>query len=136
MKSASAALNQLHSLKTANLSKTFTQGAHTTTVLKNVSFLFEQGKSYALTGVSGTGKSTLLQLLAGLESPDSGEIFFNGENIFKFSSQTRSFFLQKIGLVFQAPYLIGELSVIENVMIKVSSGESSINKLMRGLLNY
>ena len=50
-------------------------------VLDQISYQFEKGKMYAILGASGSGKTTLLSLLAGLDSPISGEIDMNGENI-------------------------------------------------------
>lgn len=50
-------------------------------VLDQISYQFEKGKLYAILGTSGSGKTTLLSLLAGLDSPISGEIHMNGENI-------------------------------------------------------
>ena len=52
-------------------------------VLDQISYQFEKGKMYAILGASGSGKTTLLSLLAGLDSPISGEIDMNGENIEK-----------------------------------------------------
>ncbi len=86
-------------------------------VLRGISIIFEQGKTYAISGVSGTGKSTLMHLLSGFDKPSSGAVLFNDKNIAHFSSAARTHFLnQSIGHVFQQPYLIRELSVAENVM--------------------
>jgi lipoprotein-releasing system ATP-binding protein len=106
-------------LVTHDLKKTFTQGDSTLEVLKGVSVAFEQGKTYALMGASGTGKSTFMHLLGGLDVPTSGSVTFNGKNLAIFTAQERQRFLNKsVGLVFQLPYLIQELSVLENVMFK------------------
>jgi len=101
-----------------NMQKSFREGTTILPVLKNITITFEQGKTYAITGVSGTGKSTLLHLLAGLDRPDSGIVYYNGQNIVQFSPQKLDHFHNShIGLVFQWPYLIRELSVIENIML-------------------
>lgn len=106
-------------LSVHKLVKEFHQGRDTISVLRGISHDFEQGMSYAVTGVSGTGKSTLLSLLAGLDRPTSGAVFFNDENIFSFSPLQHSRFLQNnIGIIFQSPTLIPELTVLENVMLK------------------
>jgi ABC-type lipoprotein export system ATPase subunit len=102
-----------------NLSKVFEQGGHRATILHNAHYVFEQSRSYAITGVSGTGKSTLIHMIAGLEEPSQGTVFYDRQDIFKLQPRDRALFIQKnLGLVFQAPSLLDELSVLENVMIK------------------
>lgn len=87
-------------------------------VIKNVSVTFSIGTSYALVGSSGTGKSTLLHMLAGLDRPSVGAVLLDRCDIYSLSSKDQSKLLnQRIGLVFQNPYLIYELSVIENIMM-------------------
>ena len=76
-----------------NLFKSFYQGDKTLKVLQNVNVDFEQNKSYAITGVSGSGKSTLMHLLGSLDFPDSGSVFFNDQDLFKFSSTKKDQFL-------------------------------------------
>lgn len=106
-------------LKINNLAKQFIQNDFTLDVLKSVNYVFEQSKSYAITGISGSGKSTLIHLLSGTDEPTCGNVFFNDEDINKFSATQKEIFLnQSIGLVFQEPYLIKELTVIENIIIK------------------
>lgn len=96
------------------------------TVLHDVSVSFEKGVSYAIKGASGTGKSTLLHLLAGLDSPTGGVVEYNHRNIAQFDQRDHDNFLNKeIGMVFQFPYLIQELSVLENILLKgLVTGES------------
>lgn len=102
-----------------NLKKSFTVQNNITQVLNDISFTFHKNKSYAITGVSGTGKSTLLHILSCLEPPTEGGVFLSDKNIFNFSEEEKNRFLNKtIGLVFQEPHLIYELTVLENVMIK------------------
>lgn len=97
----------------------FQQGKEMVRVLAGASYAFQQGTSYALTGVSGTGKSTILQLLAGLEQPTEGKVLYQQKSLATFSDIEHQQFLQStVGLVFQLPYLIDELSVRENVMLK------------------
>lgn len=103
-------------LKMQNIKKDFVQGGKTLQVLRGVSHEFEQGKSYALVGASGSGKSTLLHILGGLDQPDHGAIFFEGQDIFKLKNKDQ-FHNQHLGFVFQFHYLIKELTVVENIML-------------------
>ena len=106
-------------IQLVSIKKNFKQGTANLHVLKDVSVEFSRKKTYALTGVSGTGKSTLMHIIAGLEKPTSGHIFFNEQDITHFTAEQHREFLHKsIGLVFQSPYLIRELTVIENIMLK------------------
>jgi len=106
-------------LRIGDVWQQFQQGKETVTLLTGASYTFEQGTSYALLGVSGTGKSTILQLLAGLEQPTEGTILYQDRSLAKFSDTEHQQFLHAtVGLVFQLPYLIDELSVRENVMLK------------------
>jgi lipoprotein-releasing system ATP-binding protein len=105
-------------LAAQNISKTFTQGNQTITVLKDITCTFEQNKSYAITGISGSGKSTFIHILAGLDTPTTGAVIFNNSSLELFSPTKRKQFLNKsVGLVFQSPHLLKELSVIENIII-------------------
>lgn len=101
------------------VSKSFATQTGKLSVLKGVSSSFEQGKSYAITGASGTGKSTLLHILAGLTEPNEGAVYVDECNISLFGQAERERFLNRtMGLLFQVPYLIKELTVLENVMMK------------------
>ena len=85
------------------------------TILKNVRAAFEEGTFYAIIGASGSGKTTFLSLLAGLDCPDSGSILYNGQNIRK--KDLNSHRRNNISLVFQNYNLIDYLTVRENVML-------------------
>lgn len=108
-----------HSLILENVYKNYFQAGTSVPVLQGVNALFEQGKSYAITGASGSGKSTLIHIIAGLDSPSSGVVYFDQTSLDVLNASQKSLFLNKmIGLVFQYPYLIKELSVVENVALK------------------
>lgn len=84
-------------------------------ILDQISYQFEKGKMYAILGASGSGKTTLLSLLAGLDSPVSGEIVMNGENIEKIGLANHR--KNDISLVFQNYNLIDYLTPVENVKL-------------------
>ena len=101
-----------------NVYKSFQTMDLPTVILDNVSVVFEQNNSYAIQGVSGTGKSTLIHILAGIEQPSSGAVFFNDRAITAMPESEHQFFLQhQVGLLFQQPYLIKELTVLENICL-------------------
>ena len=88
-------------------------------VLNGITHQFDQQSTYSITGESGSGKSTFMHILAGLDQPNSGSIMYNNEDINQYTFQQKKLLLNRsFGLVFQLPYLINELSVIENVMLK------------------
>lgn len=97
-----------------------------TKVLSSVNYSFEIGKFYAIIGKSGTGKSTLLSLLAGLDKPEEGEILFKDENIEKtgYTNHRKN----NISLVFQNYNLIDYLTPLENIRLVN-------NKASGGILN-
>ena len=108
-------LSQLHA---QNICKEFKQGKNILSVLKNINITFQQKETYAITGVSGSGKSTFLHLLGGLDIPTSGNILFNEQDIFKLPNfQKEQFLNTSIGFVFQFHYLINELTILENIML-------------------
>lgn len=109
-----------------NINKAF----NTLIILDNLSINFDAKKTYGITGQSGSGKSTLLNIIAGLDNPDSGTIFFKNQPTNMFNKQEQTDFLnKKIGLIFQLPYLLQELSVLENVIIKSLINQNSLKNL-------
>lgn len=113
--------------------KDFLQGNKVTHVLKGVSVELEKGKTYAVTGVSGAGKSTFLHVLGGLDTPSSGIVTFNGHNIYGLKASAKEKLLnQEFGFVFQFHYLIKEFTVLENiVMVGLIKGETRKNCMAR-----
>jgi len=106
------------SLRLENIGKSFTHKGIITPVLRAVTITFKQGSSYAIMGVSGTGKSTLMHIMAGIEEPSSGHIFLNDQCMSGLSHNSQiQHMMHSFGLVFQKPYLIAELTVLENVAL-------------------
>jgi ABC-type lipoprotein export system ATPase subunit len=110
---------QRHSLCVHALKKSFGSDSMRVDVIKGITITFKQGTTYAITGISGSGKTTFMHLLAGLDEPDEGTILLDNRDIATFNQAQREHFLnQTVGLVFQFPYLINELTVLENVALK------------------
>jgi ABC-type lipoprotein export system ATPase subunit len=100
------------------LNKTYTMGKRALEVLRGVSLDVARGEFLALRGASGAGKSTLLHLIGGLDTPNSGEIHFDGQNLAAFSERELTEFRnRRVGFVFQAYYLLPELDALENVCL-------------------
>lgn len=105
-------------LSARGLAKTYTMGRRTLEVLRGVDLDVARGEFLALRGASGAGKSTLLHLIGGLDSPNAGEIFFDGQNLAAFSeSELTHFRNRRVGFVFQAYHLLPELTALENVCL-------------------
>ncbi|MBQ2756430.1 MAG: ABC transporter ATP-binding protein [Oscillospiraceae bacterium] len=103
-------------LYTENLTRKFKNGSNTVTALNNVSVQIEPGKLTMLRGRSGSGKTTLINLLGALDYPTEGKIFFQGEEISKWSERKRDKLRRKkIGFIFQSVALISTMTAYENV---------------------
>ncbi|MGZ8290754.1 MAG: ABC transporter ATP-binding protein [Telluria sp.] len=103
-------------LKLANVSKTYHGGEVRTTALDRINLEIDAGEYVAITGPSGCGKSTLLAMLGLLDTPDSGDYWFEGRNVAGWSeAQLNQLRRGRIGFIFQSFNLIEELSVAENV---------------------
>ena len=101
-------------IKTTNLSKHF----QNETAIDYRDLVFEDGKSYMLLGASVCGKSTLLNMIAGILSPESGSIEINGEDVSSMTQKDKDkFLINKIGYIFQDFKLIPEMTVIDNINI-------------------
>jgi ABC-type lipoprotein export system ATPase subunit len=105
------------------LTKSYAMGKRTLEVLRGVDFEISRGEFLALRGASGAGKSTLLHLIGGLDSANSGEILFDGQNIAKFSDTELAHFRnRRVGFIFQAYHLLPELNALENVCLPARVG--------------
>ncbi|MBC7712277.1 MAG: ABC transporter ATP-binding protein [Rhizobacter sp.] len=101
-----------------NINKHFQQGKNTIHVLNDVSLEVKSGEIIALLGKSGSGKTTMLSLLAGLDKPDHGSIMINDLDLTKLSEEELCDFRAKtLGIVFQQFHLIPHLTAMENVLL-------------------
>ena len=105
-------------IRLENLSKSYQEGAHTRVVLRDVNAAFAKGEAVAILGRSGTGKSTLLNLLSGIDRADSGAIWLDGRDLTALGERERTLFRRRnIGFVFQFFNMIPTLTVWENVIL-------------------
>lgn len=88
-------------------------------VLEDVSFQLYEGETKIILGGSGSGKSTMLKLMMGLEQPDEGSVLIDGEDITGLSEAALSRIRPKVGMVFQESGLFDSLSVFENVAYRL-----------------
>ncbi|RJP38496.1 MAG: ABC transporter ATP-binding protein [Desulfobacteraceae bacterium] len=113
-------------IRLENVSKTFSEGGHSRTVIDRVSAAFGDREFVALIGKSGSGKSTLLNLISGIDKPESGDIFIGETCITAVSERERTLFRRDhIGFVFQFFHLIPVLTVLENVTMPMELAGSS-----------
>lgn len=100
------------------VSKTYSHSTHPVTALKEVSLTIKQGSFTVLMGPSGCGKSTLLNLMGGLDTPTSGEIFFNGRSTTGFrDADWTALRRTDVGMIFQFFNLLPMLTAQENVAL-------------------
>ena len=101
-----------------NISKTFKIGNEFLEVFSNINLEINQGTNIGITGKSGSGKSTFLQIVASLDKPSSGEIFFN-ENKFNQmkNDELSKLRLDNFGFVYQFHHLLEDMTILENVLL-------------------
>ena len=103
-------------LKAENLCKTYGTGEAKVEALKQVSFSLCRGEFAAVVGESGSGKSTLLNCIGALDTPTSGHILMDGQDLFAMKDEQRTIFRRRnIGFIFQSFQLIPELNVEQNI---------------------
>ena len=98
-------------------------------ILKHVDATLNAGEGAMISGKTGAGKSTLLHLLAGLLRPSEGQITVAGEPVSRWNTVHRDLWRRKIGIVFQHPRFINELTVLENVILPMIPRGTSITQL-------
>ena len=100
------------------LTKTFIKNGTRIEVLKGIDCSIARGESLAILGASGTGKTTLLQILGALDHPTSGHVFFDGADIFEWNETRHAEFRNKrVGFVFQSYHLLPEFTALENTIM-------------------
>ncbi len=101
-----------------DLCKAFNNSGVRIEILNEANLNLAPGETVAVVGASGIGKSTLLHILGTLDRPDSGSLWFQGEDVFRYSNEKLSRFRnESIGFVFQFHHLLPEFSALENAMM-------------------
>lgn len=101
----------------SGLTKGYSQGGANVAVLNGLKMSIRRGESVAILGVSGTGKSTLLNILGGIDPADSGQMSVEGQDIVKLDAEGLARYRrEKVGFIFQFYNLIPTLTAVENVM--------------------
>lgn len=103
-------------IKVENLTKEYTMGEIKLLAVDNVSFEIEEGELTVILGPSGAGKTTILNILGGMDSPTSGNIIIDGKDISKYNGKKLTHYRRNdIGFVFQFYNLVQNLTALENV---------------------
>ncbi|MCX6052075.1 MAG: ABC transporter ATP-binding protein [Campylobacterales bacterium] len=121
-----------------NVTKIYEEGASQTTALSDVNLNIKEGAVVVLKGASGSGKSTILSLIAALSKPTSGEVLVDGKKISKLSDNFASIYRRdNIGFIFQKYNLLPNLSVKDNILLPLvplnphaKDAEEKLSKVM------
>lgn len=116
-------------LKVENLRKEYGEGNSKVVALDGVDLTIERGEFVAIVGPSGSGKSTLLHIIGGVDSPDDGKVYIDGNDISKYSSKELAYFRRrKVGLIYQFYNLIQNLTVRHNIELPLKLDKRKINQ--------
>lgn len=116
-------------LKVENLTKVYGKDNNKVVALDNVSFTVEKGEFIAIVGASDSGKSTLLHLIGGVDTPTSGKVFIDGQDIYKLNSDKLAIFRRReVGLIYQFYNLIPILTVEENITLPLELDNRKVDK--------
>lgn len=109
--------------KFSNVGKIFSAPGENLEILKDISLVVEKGEALAIVGASGSGKSTLLHLMGALDTPSTGAVFFDGQDMAHMTPDQKAAFRNKtLGFVFQFHHLLPEFSAVENVAMPAIIG--------------
>ena len=110
-------------LTARGIGKTVKSGASDLVILREIDLAVTQGEAVAVVGASGSGKSTLLAILAGLDTPSTGAVELDGQDIFAMDEDQRAALRGRaVGFVFQSFQLLPSLTALENVMLPLELG--------------
>ena len=113
--------NVQHLIEIQNIGKDYQEGESTVQAIKEMTFYIDDGEFVSIMGQSGSGKSTMLAILGGLNHPTRGRILLDALDIYKLSSEQRADLRSEyIGIIFQSFQLIPYLTVLENVKLTMT----------------
>ncbi len=120
--------NLMHAaIRAEGLAKTYAEGRMHTPVFNGLELSVAAGETVAIVGASGTGKSTLLHLLGGLDMPTAGEVYVAGQKMSELSDAARGRLRNRsLGFVYQFHHLLPEFTALENVMMPVLLGGAEV----------
>ena len=116
-------------LESKKLVKAYSNGANKLDVINNLNLKVQSSEIITIVGQSGCGKTTLLNLIGGLDRPDSGELMVLGQNILEITNNDAADFRNKnLGLIFQFHHLLPEFTAYENVLMPAMINENLKDK--------
>lgn len=115
-----------------NISKSF-ESQH---VLRDVSAVFEAGKTNLVIGISGSGKTVLMKIMTGLIRPDQGHVYFDNRDFYALSRNEQKALRREIGMLFQGAALFDSLTVEENVMLPLNMFSNATAKEKMQRVNF
>ena len=122
-------MNDRAVLRCQDLGKRYEEGPQTVEVLSNVQLALQPGERVSIVGSSGSGKTTLLNLLGGLDTPSSGSVWLDGEELSALNEKARGLLRNRaMGFVYQFHHLLPEFSALENVCMPLLIGKASISE--------
>ncbi len=117
-------------LRVENLSKTYGKGKNAVKALDNISFEVHKGEFIAIVGASGSGKSTLMHILGGVDTPSSGKVYVEGQDVFSLDENNLAIFRRRqVGLIYQFYNLIPILNVKENISLPILLDGKSVDEV-------
>lgn len=121
--------NDMEILRVEHLKKVYGRGENEVRALDDVSFSVEQGEFVAIIGPSGSGKSTLLHILGAVDTPTSGKVIMDGNDVFAQKEEALAIFRRRqVGLIYQFYNLIPVLNVKENITLPVLLDGRKVNE--------
>lgn len=124
-------------LRTENLTRVFGKDDTKVVAVDDINLLINRGEFISVTGASGSGKSSLLHLLGGVDTPTSGKIYLENNDISKYTSKELALFRRrKVGLIYQFYNLIPNLTVKNNILLPLVLDKKKVDeKYFNELIN-